>query len=132
MCSITKTNSPSSFHHNLQRNKTHQKQKYIRCNFFGIVESPCCHQFSRIRVCNLHPQKTSDIVFRLHNTLLLLLCLPCDFLRLFCLHLDSDYYMSRCKDIKMDQSSTLWLHEKINRTNHWPHFGTHVMQVLGF
>jgi hypothetical protein len=30
----------------LQSNKTHQKQKYIRDNFFGAVESPRCQQFS--------------------------------------------------------------------------------------
>jgi hypothetical protein len=37
--SISKTNSPSSLRHNLQSNKTNQKQKHIISKKFGTIEA---------------------------------------------------------------------------------------------
>jgi hypothetical protein len=59
---ITETNSPSSFRHNLQNNKTHQKQKHVVNKFFNAVESPCRQQFNQQAelglVAFIHKKKT--------------------------------------------------------------------------
>jgi len=39
LCSILETNSSNSLCHNLQNNKTHQKQKHLRSTFFNVVEA---------------------------------------------------------------------------------------------
>jgi hypothetical protein len=45
---ITETNSPKSPYNNLQNNKTNQKQKKPKNNFFYALETPRHQQFSHI------------------------------------------------------------------------------------
>jgi hypothetical protein len=40
MRSILETNLPSSLRHNLQNNKTNQKQKHIGSKFIDAIETP--------------------------------------------------------------------------------------------
>jgi len=68
LCSISETNSPSSFHHNFQSNKTHQKQKPLKSKIFQChwnIALLTVQPSIWIKVYSVHPQKTSDTAFRL-------------------------------------------------------------------
>jgi hypothetical protein len=113
---IIETNSPSSFHHKLQNNKTHQKQRHIRSKFFDAVKSLHCHQFSHqaelVFVASIH-KKTSNTIFRLqHNIRFLGYTTTSDFLGsffLFVVYLNDLFLGSAQNDLLYSTHSLLLL-----------------------